>query len=43
MKRSQFNEHLRQIYVFMRQIGIPPAGELTAAEMVPVILGEQVF
>ena len=36
-------QHLRQIYVFMRQIGIPPAGELTAAEMAPVVLGEQVF
>jgi hypothetical protein len=36
-------QHLRQIYVFMRQIGITPARELTAAEMAPVILGEQVF
>lgn len=36
-------QHLRQIYVFMRQIGITPAGELTVAEMAPVILGEQVF
>ena len=36
-------QHLRQIYVFMRQTGITPARELTAAEMAPVILGEQVF
>lgn len=36
-------QHLRQIYVFMRQIGIEPAGELTADRMAPVILGEQVF
>lgn len=36
-------QHLRQIYVFMRQIGITPTRELTAAEMEPVILGEQVF
>lgn len=36
-------QHLRQIYVFMRQIGIAPSGELTAAEMAPITLGEQVF
>jgi hypothetical protein len=36
-------QHLRQIYVFMRQIGIAPAGELTAAEMAPIALGELVF
>ncbi len=36
-------QHLRQIYVFMRQIGVEPAGEMTAAQMAPVVLGEQVF
>lgn len=36
-------QHLRQIYVFMRQIGIEPAGEMTAAQMAPVVLGELVF
>jgi hypothetical protein len=36
-------QHLRQIYVFMRQIGIEPANELTAAEMAPITLGELVF
>lgn|GEM_PF-2851645 len=36
-------QHLRQIYVFMRQIGMTPAHEMTAAEMAPVVLGEQVF
>jgi len=36
-------QHLRQIYVFMRQIGIEPDRELTAAQMAPITLGEQVF
>ena len=36
-------QHLRQIYVSIRQIGIAPAGEMTAAEMAPITLGEQVF
>ena len=36
-------QHLRQIYVFMRQIGIEPAKELTAAEMAPITLGELIF
>ncbi len=36
-------QHLRQIYVFLRQIGIEPVGEMTAAEMAPIVLGDQVF
>lgn len=36
-------QHLRQIYVFMRQIGIAPVGEITAEEMAPICLGDQVF
>jgi hypothetical protein len=36
-------QHLRQIYVFMRHAGIEPVGEITATEMAPVVLGEQVF
>lgn len=36
-------QHLRQIYVFLREIGIAPVQELTAAAMAPITLGEQVF
>lgn len=36
-------QHLRQIYLFMRQIGVEPTRELTAEEMAPVELGEQIF
>jgi hypothetical protein len=36
-------QHLRQIYTFMRQIGVEPARELTVEEMAPVELGEDVF
>lgn len=36
-------QHLRQIYVFMRQIGVEPSRELTAEEMRPVELGDMVF
>ncbi len=36
-------QDLRRIYEFMRQVGITPIRELTAAEIAPVILGEQVF
>jgi hypothetical protein len=36
-------QHLRQIYVFLREIGVEPAGEVTGAEMAPIELGEAVF
>jgi hypothetical protein len=36
-------QHLRQIYLFLREIGVEPSRELTAAEMAPVELGEEVF
>jgi hypothetical protein len=35
--------HLRQLYVFLRGLGIEPARELTAAEMAPISLTEDVF
>jgi hypothetical protein len=36
-------QHLRQIYLFLHQIGITPAHEISADEMKPITLGEQVF
>jgi hypothetical protein len=36
-------QHLRQIYVFLREIGVEPRQELTRDEMVPIILGDMVF
>jgi hypothetical protein len=36
-------QHLRQIYVFLKQIGITPPYELSAEEMKPIVLGDQVF
>jgi hypothetical protein len=36
-------QHLRQIYVFLREIGAEPAQELHAREMAPIELGEMVF
>jgi hypothetical protein len=36
-------QHLRQIYVFLHQIGITPAHEISAEEMKPITLGDQVF
>ena len=36
-------QHLRQIYLFMGQIGITPTRLLTAAEMAPIVLGEQAY
>lgn len=36
-------QHLRQIYVFLREIGVEPARELTAADMAPIQLGETIF
>jgi hypothetical protein len=36
-------QHLRQIYVFLRQIGITPGREMSADEMKPIVLGDQVF
>ena len=36
-------QHLRQIYVFMKQIGITPEQELMAEGMAPIILGDEVF
>jgi hypothetical protein len=36
-------QHLRQIYLFMGEIGITPTRPLTAAEMAPIVLGEQVY
>jgi hypothetical protein len=36
-------QHLRQIYVFLRQIGITPGREISADEMEPIVLGDQVF
>jgi hypothetical protein len=36
-------QHLRQIYVFLRRIGVEPAQELQARDILPVELGEQVF
>lgn len=36
-------QHLRQIYVFLRERGSTPAREMTAAEMAPITLGDQVF
>ncbi len=36
-------QHLRQIYVFLREIGIAHEQELTVAELAPITLGDQVF
>lgn len=36
-------QHLRQIYLFLREIGIEPDRELTAAEMEPIRLGETIY
>jgi hypothetical protein len=36
-------QHLRQIYVFLKQIGIAPGHEMSADEMKPIVLGDQVF
>jgi hypothetical protein len=36
-------QHLRQIYVFLKQIGIAPGREMSAMEMKPIVLGDQVF
>jgi len=36
-------QHLRQIYVFLRQLGVEPAQELTAADMAPIELGDLIF
>jgi hypothetical protein len=36
-------QHLRQIYVFLREIGVEPQQELTAAEMAPIELGDLIF
>jgi hypothetical protein len=36
-------QHLRQIYVFLREIAIEPEAELTPEEMEPIRLGETVF
>lgn len=36
-------QHLRQIYVFLRAIGVEPAHEMTAEEMTPIHLGDTVF
>ncbi len=36
-------QHLRQIYVFMKQIGIAPEQELTAEGMAPIVLSDFVF
>ena len=36
-------QHLRQIYVFLREIGITPKQELNAEAIRPIKLGEQIF
>lgn len=36
-------QHLRQVYVFLKEIGIKPAQELNAKAIHPIKLGEQVF
>jgi hypothetical protein len=36
-------QHLRQIYVFLRQLGVEPQQELTAADIAPIELGELIF
>jgi hypothetical protein len=36
-------QHLRQIYVFLRDIGVEPRQELTRGNMAPIVLGEMVF
>lgn len=36
-------QHLRQIYVFLREIGIEPEAELIPDDMEPIRLGETVF
>ena len=36
-------QHLRQIYVFLKEIGITPIEELTADGMQPIKLGEEIF
>jgi hypothetical protein len=35
--------HLRQIYVFLRRLGIEPTQELLAADILPISLGDLVF
>lgn len=35
--------HLRQIYVFLREIGVEPTQELTAMQMAPINIGDVVF
>jgi len=36
-------QHLRQIYVFLREIGVEPAQELGASDIAPIELGDLVF
>ena len=36
-------QHLRQIYVFLREIGLEPRQELTRGETAPIVVGEIVF
>ena len=36
-------QHLRQIYIFMRRIGIEPIQELKEEGMKPIKLGQQLF
>jgi len=36
-------QHLRQIYVFLRQLGVEPSQELTAADIAPIELGDLIF
>jgi hypothetical protein len=36
-------QHLRQVYVFLRDIGLEPRQELTRGQMTPIVLGDMVF
>jgi hypothetical protein len=36
-------QHLRQTYVFRREIGVEPRQELTRGEMAPIVLADIVF
>ena len=36
-------QHLRQIYVFLRELGVEPKQELTAADIAPIQLGDLIF
>jgi hypothetical protein len=36
-------QHLRQIYVFLREIDLEPTQELTRDEMAPIVLGDIIF